>query len=174
MLPAGMVVRSLADLGFEGDIEESADSLEGNALLKARFALEKFGFDCFADDTGLEVASLGGRPGVYSARYAGIQASFDDNIAKLLWEMKGMKDRSARFRTVIVSLIGGREGIFEGISEGHIAGERRGGGGFGYDAVFIPVGSEKTYAEMRADEKNAVSHRSIALKKFLAALAKVS
>ncbi len=163
-------ILSLAETGCKEDIPETADTLEGNALQKARWVKEHYGYDCFADDTGLEVEALGGEPGVYSARYAGEGHDSEANMAKLLANMEGVKDRRARFRTVIALIKDGEEHLFEGIVEGHITTVRSGADGFGYDPIFMPEGCDKTFAEMTADEKNAISHRGRAvaeLKKFL-------
>jgi len=161
---------SLSDLGFNEDIEETADNLEGNALLKARHIHDRFGCDCFADDTGLEVDALDGAPGVYSARYAGENASYSDNVNKLVGALAGNAVRSARFRTVIALILDNREILFEGAVEGEILTESRGFTGFGYDPVFRPSGSEKSFAEMPAEEKNVISHRGIAVEKLRAFL----
>ncbi len=164
-------IRSLADIGFNEDIEETAPDLEGNALLKARHIHDRYGVDCFADDTGLEVDALDGAPGVYSARYAGEDATYADNVNKLLAAMNGEGNRTARFRTVIALILDNKDYLFEGHVDGEILTEWRGSDGFGYDPVFRPLESEKTFAEMSAEEKNAISHRGRAtqrLKEFLA------
>jgi len=161
-----LCVHSLAEVGFNEDIPETEDTLEGNALQKAQFIAEHFGRDCFADDTGLDVAALGGRPGVYSVRYAGPDCDPEDNMTKLLAEMEGIADRSARFRTVIAMLLNGEEHIFEGEVNGHIIEERRGAQGFAYDTIFQPEGYDRTFAEMSIDEKNEISHRAIASEKL--------
>lgn len=160
-------ILSLSDINCYDDIPETADTIEGNALLKARWVKEKYGYDCFADDTGLEVMSLGGNPGVYSARYAGEECDSEKNIDKLLSELKNESDRKAQFRTVIALLEGYAEKRFEGIITGKIAYERHGNGGFGYDKVFVPDGFESTFAEMTSEEKNAISHRAKATKKLM-------
>lgn len=152
---------------FEKELPETGDRLEANALQKARFVFEQTGKACFADDTGLEIYCLDGRPGVYSARYAGEAKNADDNIAKILSEMKDCSDRSARFRTVIAFVDGANEHLFEGIVEGKIAEEKRGTKGFGYDPVFVADGFSKTFAEMELDEKNTISHRARALTKLV-------
>ncbi len=157
-------ILSLSDIDCYDDIPETALTLEGNAALKAKWVKEKYGYDCFADDTGLEVAALEGRPGVFSARYAGEPANSERNIDKLLKEMSGIVDRRAQFRTVIALLMGDKLVEFEGKIEGRIIDERRGDGGFGYDKVFVPDGYEKTFAEMTPAEKNSISHRAIATK----------
>lgn len=156
-------ILSLAETGCKEDIPETADTLEGNALQKARWVKEHYGYDCFADDTGLEVEALGGEPGVYSARYAGEGHDSEANMAKLLANMEGVKDRRARFRTVIALIKDGEEHFFEGIVEGHITTARSGADGFGYDPIFMPEGCDKTFAEMTAVEKNAISHRGRAV-----------
>lgn len=160
-------ILGLADLNITEDIPEDADTLEENALFKARFVHQKTGRNVFADDTGLEVTVLGGAPGVYSARYAGENKSFDDNIEKLLREMKGANDRSARFRTVIALILDGTEYLFEGTVEGEIIRERRGTGGFGYDPVFLATGYERTFAEIPLSEKNKISHRARAMRQLI-------
>ena len=160
-------ILSLADIGCHDDIPETADTLEGNALIKARWVKERYSFDCFADDTGLEVAALGGRPGVHTARYA-----FPDrhdpvaNTRKLLAELDGQADRSARFRTVIALVQGTDETLFEGIVDGRIAPEERGTEGFGYDPVFEPEGLGLTFAELGVETKNSMSHRARAVKRL--------
>lgn len=156
-------ILSLADTGCSEEIPETADTLEGNALQKARWVKEHYGYDCFADDTGLEVDALGGKPGVYSARYAGEGHDSEANMAKLLANLEGVTDRRARFRTVIALIKDGEEHLFEGIVEGHITTERSGADGFGYDPIFMPDGTDKTFAEMTADQKNAISHRGRAV-----------
>ena len=164
-------VVGLADIGCDEDIPETAETLEGNALQKARYVKEHYGYDCFADDTGLEVASLGGAPGVHSARYAevfGSGATHDSeaNMTLLLKNLEKITDRSARFRTVIALLYQGEEYLFEGICPGTILGERHGTEGFGYDPIFQPTGYDRCFAEMSADEKNAISHRGRATQKL--------
>lgn len=160
-------ILGLADLNITEEIPEEAETLEENALFKARYVHDKTGLNVFADDTGLEVTALGGAPGVYSARYAGENKSFDDNIEKLLREMQNASDRSARFRTVIALILDGSEFLFEGTVEGEITRERRGDGGFGYDPVFLATGYDRTFAEMPLGEKNLISHRAKAMKQLL-------
>jgi len=151
------------------DVDETEDTLEGNALLKATAVSEATGLPAIADDTGLEVDALGGRPGVYSARFAGPEASYEANVDRLLEEMDGVEDRTARFRTAIAFVVPGEEPIIvEGVVEGRITGERRGESGFGYDPVFL-VG-DRTYGEMTDAEKNEISHRARALRALVAAL----
>ena len=153
-------ILSLSDINCHEDIPETADTIEGNALLKARFVKEKYGYDCFADDTGLEVEALDNRPGVYSARFAGEECNSEKNIDKLLSGLKGIENRKARFRTVIALLKGEKEEEFEGVIYGNISHERHGEGGFGYDKVFVPENYDRTFAEMLPEEKNSISHRA--------------
>ena len=160
-------IMSRSEIDCHDDIPETADTLEGNALLKARWVKERYGYDCFADDTGLEVEALDNRPGVYSARYAGEDCNSENNIDKLLGELAGVANRRARFRTVIALVTGEEEHLFDGVIYGNISTERHGEGGFGYDKVFRPEGSERTFAEMAAEEKNAVSHRARATKQLI-------
>lgn len=167
LLDSNFRILGLADLNITEDIPEEAETLEENALFKARYVHEKTGKNVFADDTGLEVNALGGAPGVYSARYAGESKSFDDNIEKLLREMHGANDRSARFRTVIALILDGTEYLFEGTIEGEIIRERRGTGGFGYDPVFLATGYDRTFAEIPLGEKNKISHRAKAMRQLL-------
>lgn len=159
------------EVGINEDIPETADTLEGNASMKSGYIWKKTGLSCFADDTGLEVEALDGAPGVYSARYAGEDKDSAANMAKLLEALKGKENRKARFRTVI-SLIeeDGRELLFEGIVNGHIGTECAGEMGFGYDPLFIPENGTKTMAQMSAEEKNAISHRGLAVRKLAAYL----
>ncbi|MEG1588038.1 MAG: RdgB/HAM1 family non-canonical purine NTP pyrophosphatase [Mucinivorans sp.] len=155
-----IVLRTLIDCGITQEIPETAATLEGNALQKARYVYEHTGSNCFADDTGLEVASLGGEPGVRSARYApGLGHDSAANMALLLSRLAGKDDRSARFRTVIALIIDGMEYCVEGRVDGTIIFEPRGDGGFGYDPIFVPEGSDLTFAQMTNDEKNTISHR---------------
>lgn len=163
-------IRSLSEIGCHEEILETADTLEGNALLKARYVKEHYGYDCFADDTGLEVEALGNAPGVYSARYAGEEKSPEANMRKLLAALKGKTNRKARFRTVIALILNGKETLFEGIVQGEIIEEKRGASGFGYDPVFVPEGYAQTFAEMGNETKNAISHRAEAVKKLEAYL----
>lgn len=165
-------ILSLDDIGCHDEIEETADTLEGNAIIKARYVKEHYGYDCFADDTGLMVDALGGEPGVYSARYAGDNHDSAANMKLLLERMKGVRNRSARFRTVIALALGSDIKLFEGTVEGEITETPAGCGGFGYDPVFKPLESDRTFAEMDADAKNAISHRgraTAALMKYLLA-----
>ena len=158
---------TLKEAGIDIDIPEPYDTLEENASGKSRIIFEMTGTNCFSEDTGLEVTALNGEPGVKSARYAGENKSFDANIEKVLFNLAGKADHSARFRTVISLIIEGKETLFEGICEGQIIEERRGEQGFGYDPVFIPTGSTKTFAEMDMKEKNQFSHRKKATEKLV-------
>ncbi|MEA5109840.1 dITP/XTP pyrophosphatase [bioreactor metagenome] len=157
---------TLNGINCHEDIPETSDTIEGNALMKARYVVEHYGYDCFADDTGLEVDALDGRPGVYSARYAGEGCSYDENVAKLLDELNGQTNRKARFKTVIALIMGGKVHLFEGVLNGNITHERRGTSGFGYDPVFIPHGYDQTFAEMPPALKNTISHRALAVNKL--------
>lgn len=166
-------ILSLNDINCFEDIPETGETLEENALIKARFVKEKYGFDCFADDTGLEVDVLGGAPGVYSSRYAGEACRPEDNMRKLIREMRNADNRSARFRTVIALLLNGEKHFFEGIINGEIIEEKRGGSGFGYDPIFVPDGYDETFAELGDEIKNAISHRAIATQKLIGFLLQV-
>ncbi len=157
---------TLNDIGFLGYIPEMAKTIEGNAVQKALFIYNRFNIDCFADDTGLEVEALNGRPGVLSARYAGEGCSFEDNISLVLKEMYNISNRKAIFKTVIALIHSGKLKIFEGIISGEILREKRGTQGFGYDPIFKPTGFNNSFAEMSLDEKNKISHRAIALGKL--------
>ena len=159
VLPASYTIVSLKEAGIFKDIPEPHDTLQENAAEKARTISAITGSSCFSEDTGLEVPALQNEPGVHSARYAGEEKSFDRNIEKLLFKLQGIADRSAQFRTVICLLLEGKEYFFEGICKGRIIEEKRGSGGFGYDAVFIPDGADQTFAEMTLVEKNRFSHR---------------
>ena len=165
LLPAGLVLLSLADIGCHEELPETQDTLAGNARQKAGYVRQHYGVACFADDTGLEVAALDGAPGVYSARYAGPARSADDNVAKLLHELAGHADRSARFRTVVaLTTADGAMQEFAGEVAGRISPAARGTGGFGYDPVFVPdEGDGRTFAEMSGTEKNRISHRARAV-----------
>jgi len=163
-------VLSLFDIGCKEEIAETSETIMGNALLKARYINQTYGYDCFADDTGLEVYALNNAPGVYSARYAGESKDSNANIQKLLQELQQYTDRRALFRTVIALILDREEYLFEGVVTGCIIDEKRGCTGFGYDPVFIPDGYQQTFAEMGQDRKNEISHRAIAvlkLKSFL-------
>jgi XTP/dITP diphosphohydrolase len=160
-------VQSLSDIGFTDEIKETANTLEGNALLKVRAIHQKTGKNCFADDTGLEVEVLNGAPGVYSARYAGDHCNAEDNMDKLLSALKEAKNRTARFRTVVALILNGKEYTFEGICEGEILPEQTGEEGFGYDPIFKPKGYDRSFAQMSLNDKNEISHRGLAVKKLI-------
>jgi len=162
-----VLIRSLEDMGCTEDIAETASTLEGNALLKAEYIFNKFNKNCFADDTGLEVEALDGRPGVFSARYASNGHDFEANINKVLSELNGVANRKARFRTVIALVLDRSVYYFEGIVNGVIIQERKGVKGFGYDPVFLPDGYSETFAEMPLSEKNKISHRARAVAKLV-------
>ncbi len=158
---------NLSDIGFAGDIPEEADTIEGNAAQKAWFIYNKYAVNCFADDTGLEIEALRGEPGVYSARYAGINCTFEDNMNKVLAAMHGKDNRKARFRTVIALIENGKLTTFPGEISGTITREKQGVKGFGYDPVFLPDGFDRTFAEMDLSEKNRISHRAVAVQKLV-------
>jgi XTP/dITP diphosphohydrolase len=158
---------SLKDIGCHEELPETGNTLNHNAFQKARFVKENFGVDCFADDTGLEVESLNGDPGVYSGRYSGEPRSDERNIELLLKNLEGIEDRKARFRTVIALILDGNEHAFEGIASGEIIEEKIGGGGFGYDPIFRPDGYSRTFAELTLDEKNQISHRGKAVRALI-------
>ncbi|WP_372950481.1 non-canonical purine NTP diphosphatase [Mariniphaga sp.] len=158
---------SLKDIGCFEEIPEEQPTLEGNARQKAIFVYEKYGYSCFADDTGLEIEALNGEPGVYSARYAGETKDPQANMDKVLANLENEKNRKARFRTVISLVLDGNEKQFEGIVEGEITKEKRGGSGFGYDPIFLPISYDKTFAEMDLSEKNKISHRARAVQKLV-------
>ncbi|MDL2265868.1 non-canonical purine NTP diphosphatase [Parabacteroides sp. OttesenSCG-928-G07] len=166
-ITAGLIqLVSLKEIGCNEDIPETSETLEGNALQKARFIHERYGCDCFADDTGLEVESLNNAPGVYSARYAGEAHDAEANMQKLLRELKGKENKTARFRTVIALIWEGEEYLFDGIIRGTIIDEKKGSAGFGYDPLFMPEGCDKTFAELGDDIKNKISHRALAVKQL--------
>jgi XTP/dITP diphosphohydrolase len=167
MLPESVTIRSLLDINYYDDIPEPGETLEENALIKARTIHSFTGLPTFADDTGLEIESLNGEPGVRSARYAGDSKEMNQNILKVLRLLENMPNRKARFRTVIALIVDGREFTFEGVVGGTITSEKRGAAGFGYDPVFIPDGYSQTFAEMSPEEKNRISHRSEALGKLV-------
>jgi non-canonical purine NTP pyrophosphatase, rdgB/HAM1 family len=160
-------ILSLKEIGCLEDIPETAETLEGNALLKARYVYERFGKDCFADDTGLEVEALNNAPGVYSARYAGTDKDAGANMRKLLTELEGKTNRKARFRTVVALIKEGKEYLFEGEVRGTIVHEPKGVNGFGYDPIFVPENYDKTFAELDLTVKNQISHRANAVKKLV-------
>jgi len=157
----------LKDIGFNEEIPEDFDTLEENALQKARIVHDKTGLDCFADDTGLEIDALDGRPGVFSARYAGEPGNSEENIKKVLVELSGKTNRAARFRTVIALIIDGQELIFEGLVEGEMLAEKHGADGFGYDPIFMPTGYSESFAEMDLMMKNKISHRARAMRQLI-------
>lgn len=159
-------VLSLDDINCNDDIPETADTLQGNALIKARYIYNKYGVDCFADDTGLEVEALDGAPGVYSARYAGDNHDSHANMNKLLQNLTGKKNRNAQFRTVIALIIKGKEILFDGIVKGEITLEKAGDSGFGYDPIFVPQGYSQSFAQMDSELKNSISHRYLATKQL--------
>lgn len=166
MTPPGMEIKSLRDIGFEGELPETQTTIEGNSLQKAEHLSKLYNRACFSEDTGLEIEALNGEPGVYSARYAGEKATYEDNVNKVLKAMQGQSNRKARFKTVITYYSGGNYVQFEGITEGIILDTPRGASGFGYDPIFQPDGSTKSYAEMDMDEKNSYSHRKKSFLKF--------
>ncbi len=166
ILPPTIELISLAEINCHEDIPETAETLEGNAMQKVLFVKEHYGYDCFADDTGLEVEALNNAPGVYSARYAGPEHDAKANMKKLIRELEGKDNRNARFRTVIALLSDGKEYLFDGIINGTIIDEEKGGTGFGYDPIFIPSGYDQTFAEMGNDIKNKISHRALAVRKL--------
>ena len=167
MLPKSIELLSLKDIGCIEDIPETAETIEGNAILKANYITEKYNLPCFADDTGLEVEALNGEPGVYSARYAGESKNSDDNMNKLLDNLKDKSNRNANFKTVIALNIDNNQYLFEGIAKGKIITEKKGEKGFGYDPIFVPEGFSTTFAEMEMSEKAKLSHRGIATRKLI-------
>jgi len=172
LVPNTFQILSLEEIGCTEDIPETADTIEGNAILKANYVTEKYGYDCFADDTGLEVEALNGAPGVYSARYAGEQKDANDNMDKLLSELKDKSNRKANFKTVIALNLNGKQNLFTGIINGKIIEEKIGTNGFGYDPIFVADGYEKTFAELSMEEKSTISHRGIAVKELILFLQK--
>ena len=167
LLPTTIKLLSLTDINCNEDIPETATTIEGNALLKAQYIKEKYGYDVFADDTGLEVVALNGAPGVYSARYAGAQKNDADNVALLLQQMEGNPERKAQFRTVIALCLGKETYTFEGIAKGSICQVPIGNNCFGYDPIFVPEGYTQTFAQLSQEEKNNISHRGRAFEKLL-------
>ena len=167
MLPPVFMLQSLKDVGYMTDIIEDGETLEENALIKARTLHQFLNKNVFAEDTGLEVTALGGAPGVHTARYAGDQRRDEDNIQLLLNNLKGCENRTARFRTIIALIFNDKEYLFEGFVEGEIAQSNRGEGGFGYDPVFIPKGHTQTFAELDETIKNTISHRAVAVGKLV-------
>lgn len=163
----GLEIKGLKESGIVEDIPETGMTLEENAVIKARFIYEKYGRNCFADDTGLEVAVLNGEPGVFSARYAGPKCDFTDNNTKLLLELKDIENRKAQFRTVVCLILEGQQFLFEGICKGEILTAYQGKEGFGYDPIFKPIGYEHSFAQMSMKAKNEISHRGLAVKKLI-------
>lgn len=164
---ASFVVKGLDELGCFEEIPETADSLMGNAFQKADYIHKKYNVNCFSDDTGLEIEALGGRPGVYSARYAGENCSFQDNVRKVMSELQGIENRNACFKTVVALILDNQTYYFEGRVDGEIITEERGAAGFGYDPIFRPLGFNQTFAEMSEADKNAISHRGRAMQKLM-------
>lgn len=173
LLPKEITILSLNEIGCFEDIPETASTIEGNAILKANYVTEKYGYSCFADDTGLEVEVLNGEPGVFSARYAGEQKNADDNMNKLLSNLADKENKNAQFKTVICLNLNGTQHLFEGIIKGQINNEKRGSEGFGYDPIFTPNGYTKTFAEMPIAEKSKISHRGLAVEKLIHFLNKI-
>ena len=167
LLDGSFELLSLNDIGCSDEIPENQDTLEGNSSEKSFYLFNKYGYNCFADDTGLEIEALDGEPGVYSARYAGAERNADNNMNLVLTKLNKIKNRKARFRTVISLVIDGKEIQFEGIVEGSILHEKRGNSGFGYDPIFQPNESKLCFAEMQMDEKNKISHRGRAIQKLV-------
>lgn len=172
LMPEGIEILSLKDINCLEELPETSDTLEDNAAQKAYYVYDNYGHNCFSDDTGLEIEVLDGRPGVYSARYAGPECRAEDNIQKILAEMKGEEHRDASFRTIISLVIDGIEFQFEGQIAGQIITEKWGDQGFGYDPIFLPDGYEESFAQMTVEEKNIISHRGLAVKKLIQFLQK--
>ena len=170
LVPDGIEILSLKEINCNEELPETNPTLQENALQKARYVFDNYGFNCFADDTGLEIDALGGEPGVYSARYAGEDCSAEDNMKKVLDKLEGEKEKSANFRTVIALIIDGKETLFEGECKGEITQTKSGVEGFGYDPIFIPNGYQLTFAEMNKVEKGAISHRGKAVKRLVSFL----
>jgi XTP/dITP diphosphohydrolase len=166
MLSNSIEILSLKDINCFDDVDETETTLEGNAKLKADYITNNFGYNCFADDTGLEVASLGGKPGVYSARFAGEPANSENNMQKLLTNLEPKENRKAQFRTAICLNLDGKQFLFEGICKGEILKEKQGKEGFGYDPIFKPEGFSESFARMNSEKKNKISHRGIAIQKL--------
>jgi len=163
-------ILSLDDINCKEELDETCNTLEGNALQKAEYVFNKYKYACFADDTGLEIDALNGDPGVYSARYAGNKCLAEDNIKKVLSKLNNKKNRKAKFRTVIALIINNKKTLFEGVCKGEITFEKEGKGGFGYDPIFKPIGYKTSFADMSKEQKNKISHRAIAVKKLLSNL----
>jgi len=168
LMPSSIILLSLNDINFQSEIEETSATIEGNALLKAQTIYKQTGRNCFADDSGLLVDALNGAPGVYSARYAGAQKNNEDNLQKLLFDLRNIETRDAHFKTVMALIIDGKEYEFEGIVTGKIISEKIGINGFGYDPIFVPDGYTETFAQLSSEIKNTISHRARALQKMLA------
>ena len=174
MLPKSIQILSLGDIGCAEEIPETADTIEGNAILKANYITSNYGYDCFADDTGLEVDALNGEPGVFSARYAGEQRNAEDNMDKLLLNLTGKTNRNSQFKTVITLNLNAKQYLFTGIARGEITLEKKGSHGFGYDPIFQPENYQETFAELPLETKNKISHRGIATQKLIDFLKKVN
>lgn len=174
MLPTTIELLSLKDINCFDDIEETATTLEGNAQIKANHISEKYGYNCFADDTGLEVPALNGAPGVYSARYAGEPTNAENNMQKLLNELHNKTNRNAQFRTSVCLNLNGEQFLFDGVCKGQILSEKQGEQGFGYDPIFQPEGYNNSFAEMTAEEKNKISHRGLAIQQLVSFLKSMS
>jgi len=167
MLSNTIEIVSLKDINCFDEVDETETTLEGNAQLKADYITQKFGYNCFADDTGLEVESLDGKPGVYSARYAGEPVNSENNMQKLLTELKGKENRKAQFRTAVCLNLNGKQYVFEGTCKGEILKEKQGIEGFGYDPIFKPVGFSESFANMNSEDKNKISHRGLAIQQLI-------
>lgn len=170
LLPSTIQIISLESIGCFEEIPETANTIEENAIMKANYVTQKYGYDCFADDTGLEVDALNGAPGVYSARYAGAQRNSDDNMDKLLDELANKKNRNAQFKTVIALILNGQQHLFTGIAKGKITVKKTGNQGFGYDPIFQPEGFKETFAQLSIQEKGTISHRGKAMAELIAFL----
>ena len=167
LMPLGIDILSLKEIGCNEEIPETGITLEANAFQKAYYIKEHYGYDCFADDTGLEIEALSGAPGVYSARYAGPERNAESNMEKILNKLKGNVNRKAQFRTAIALILNGEEQLFEGMVEGHISEARQGKEGFGYDPIFLPKNEQRSFAQMSMSEKGAISHRGRAVRKLV-------
>lgn len=173
MLPSSIELLSLKDINCNEEVDETENTLQGNAKLKADYITKNYGYNCFADDTGLEVEALDGKPGVYSARFAGEPRNAERNMQKLLDELKNKSNRNAQFRTAICLNLDGKQFLFEGICTGEILQSKQGDKGFGYDPIFKPEGYQQSFAEMSFNEKNKISHRGIAIEKLVEFLCKL-
>ena len=174
LIPKEIEIISLKEIGCTEDIPETGDTLEANAFQKVHYVKENYNYDCFADDTGLEIDTLNGAPGVYSARYAGPEKSAEANIEKILNELQGKENRSAKFRTAIALTLNNEEHLFEGEINGHISKVKQGNEGFGYDPIFMPENEKRSFAQMSMEEKGTISHRGRAVKKLVAYLNNLS